>query len=125
MSNPLNDLVVGQLGNNTQTNNAITRRKELAKQIKTAATAMPVQLAAQLNDTLNAFWGSEDPQKLADELDRETPGFTAQLFQYHYELSQFLVSKVPGLKDKLAGRPDTYDVAIDPTTKAVTITEKE
>lgn len=125
MSNPLDTLVSEQLGNNTQINNAITRRKALATQIKQASIAMPVQLANQLNDTLNAFWGSEDPQKLSDELDKETPGFTAQLFQYHAELAAFLGAKVPSLVDKLAKRPDTYNVVIDPVTKKVTITEKE
>ena len=123
-TNPLDQLVSGMVGSSVPSPAA--QRKQVAAELKNIAMQWPISLVNQLNDVMNRFWSNPDPQKLADEMDTQGgEGFTATLFQYHYELSAFVTSKVPSLADKLVQRPKEYKTSIDPTTKRVVITEVE
>lgn len=125
MSNPLDAAVVGKVSPSTNQQTAQALRKQLAQQIHDSAIALPIQIANGLNETLTKFWGSPDPQKLADEMDKiGGTGFTATLFTMHAKLAAFVGTEIPSLKDKIVSRPDTYDVSVDNVTKRVIITEK-
>ena len=124
-SDPLNDVISGMVNSNT----AITpqeRRRQRAVELSNAAANFPLIIVQNLNNQLGMFWDSGiDPQKLADELDKQNKvGFTKTLFTRHAELAAFVAAKIPSLADKIQQRPNTYDVVFN-ADDSVTITEKE
>ena len=124
MSNPLDDALAAVV--TPGTSNAVAARKQAASELIGISLQWPVQLANQLNDLMNRFWGSADPQKLADEIDRQRGvGFTATLFQFHGELAAFVAAKTPSLADKLVKRPAEYTVEVIDGRVVITEVESE
>ncbi len=123
-TDPLNEAIAGLVNSNT-TVTPQERRRQRAVEIGNAAANLPIIIVQTLNQQLGMFWESGfDPQKLADELDKQHGvGYVKTIFTRHAELAAFVASKVPSLADKIHQRPNTYDVVFNPDN-SVTITEK-
>jgi hypothetical protein len=102
------------------------RRRQRAEEIANAAANLTLVMVQSLNQQLGLFWDEQhDPQKLADEIDKQKGvGTTKTLFTRHAELASFVALKVPALAGSIHKRPDTYDVVFN-ADDSVTITEKE
>ena len=125
MSDPFNQQLAQRVEPNGAVNGPIQRRKQLAAEIANNAANLPIAIVQMLNNGLGQFWqNGVDPQKLADQLDADFgKGYTAQLFQLHAELGEFVATKVPSLASAIHKRPPGHDIVVN-ADGSVTITEK-
>jgi hypothetical protein len=126
VTNPLDQALAATVTTQGGPSNAVAMRRQIASELIGIALQWPVQIANQLNDVMNRVWGSSDPQKVCDEIDRQRgAGFCATMFAFHKDLSEFIVDRFPSLADKLVKRPPEYSIEIDEKTSRVIITETE
>lgn len=117
-----NDIVAGATVQGQPT--ASQKRKQLVEQLTQASVQLPVGIVQSLNQSLGSFWSADDPQRLADELDKKNGvGYTKALFILHAELAAFVGAKVPALASAIQGKPKNYNVEFN--GDSVVITEIE
>lgn len=124
MSEIFNAIVAGSTFQGQPT--ASQRRKMLVEQVTQVSVQLPVSIVQNLNSSLGMFWGSDDPQKLAEELDKKNGvGFTKSLFTLHAELAEFISSKVPSLASSIHQRPKNYSVTIKEDGSLIIVEQEE
>lgn len=119
-----NEIVSQRVDPQTGTERPSEVRKKEAEALVNGAANWAIMNVQMGNEMMGKFWGTKDPQKLADELDAQKGvGFTKQLFALHGELMAFIATKVPSLAKSIHKRPDTHTI-VENEDGSLTITEK-